>query len=115
MRRGDTAPVSLPPAAYRDAAIAAQEITQIFRAGWFCIGRSDQVKNPGDFVTLDILDQALILLRDREGTLRVLANTCRHRAARLLEGAGKLPGHPLSVPFLGVSSGGSLVSAPHDG
>jgi phenylpropionate dioxygenase-like ring-hydroxylating dioxygenase large terminal subunit len=112
-RCGPKGALSLPPAAYRDAAITGMEIDHIFRAGWFGAGRADQVKAPGDFVTLDILGHALILLRDREGTLRVLANTCRHRAARLLDGSGHCRGIRCPFHAWAYRLDGSLAAAPN--
>ena len=62
--------MSLPPACYVDPEIASLEVEHIFRRGWVGVGRADQVKNAGDFRTLDIAGQSIILLRDRDGRLR---------------------------------------------
>ncbi|MFT6119904.1 MAG: phenylpropionate dioxygenase-like ring-hydroxylating dioxygenase large terminal subunit [Yoonia sp.] len=88
------------------------EIAKIFQTGWFGLGRCDQVKEAGDFITLDLLGQSLILLRDRDGRLRVLANTCRHRAARLLNGTGNCRGIRRPFHSWAYRLDGSLVSAP---
>ncbi len=102
----------LPPVCYTDADITASEETELFRHGWIGIGRADQVAKNGDFTTLDFAGQTAILLRDQSGTLRAFANTCRHRAARLVEGSGNCRG--LRCPFHSWFYGldGRLVSAP---
>ena len=84
--------MTLPPECYVSDAVAEAETDAIFRSAWFCVGRADLVKVPGDFQTLDIAGQSIILLRDREGVLRAFANACRHRAARLVDGAGTCKG-----------------------
>ena len=104
---------SLPPACYTSDAIAKAEIDTVFRGGWMGVGRSDMVTNPGDFITLDIAGQNIILLRDRQGQLRAHANSCRHRGARLVNGEGSCKG--LRCPFHSWFYGpdGQLVAAPH--
>ena len=38
----------LPRAAYTDPAVFEWEQRHFFGGGWLCIGRSDQIANPGD-------------------------------------------------------------------
>ncbi|MEM7440011.1 MAG: aromatic ring-hydroxylating dioxygenase subunit alpha [Pseudomonadota bacterium] len=106
-------PISLPPACYVEDAVVLAEQTKLFREGWFGVGRSDQVKEPGDFLALDVAGQSIILLRDRAGTLQAFANTCRHRAMRLLDGSGNC--RSIRCPFHAWTYrlDGSLVAAVH--
>ena len=55
----------IPPYYYAEEAAVALEIANIFRNGWIGLGRADVVKNPGDFVTLDLAGQNIISLRDQ--------------------------------------------------
>lgn len=112
MRDVETA-ISLPPKCYVDADITQLEIDHIFRGGWIGVGRSDQVKDVGDFKALDIAGQSIILLRDKEGELHAFANSCRHRVARLLDGSGNC--RSIRCPFhsWAYRLDGSLVAAPH--
>ncbi len=102
----------LPPECYTSQQICDTEIAQIFRQSWLCVGRSDTVATPGEYQALDMAGQSLILLRDQDGELRCYANTCRHRAARLVDGAGACKGIrcPFHSWFYGLD--GRLVSAP---
>ena len=104
---------SIPPAYYTSDDLAKAETETVFRSGWIGVGRADVVRNPGDFVTLDIAGQSIILLRDKSGQLRAHANTCRHRGARLVDGGGNCKG--LRCPFHSWFYGldGALVAAPH--
>jgi phenylpropionate dioxygenase-like ring-hydroxylating dioxygenase large terminal subunit len=105
--------LSIPPQYYTSDSIAAAEIETIFRTGWIGIGRADAVSEPGDFITLDIAGQNIILLRDKVGRLRAHANSCRHRGTRLVDGNGHCKG--LRCPFHSWLYGldGSLIAAPH--
>ena len=106
-------PVSLPPACYVDEAVALAEQEQLFRGGWFGVGRADQVKAAGDYTVLDVAGHSIILLRDKAGDLRAFANTCRHRAMRLLGGSGNCRGIRCPFHSWAYRLDGSLAAAPH--
>jgi phenylpropionate dioxygenase-like ring-hydroxylating dioxygenase large terminal subunit len=52
------------------------------------IGRTDYIKQPGDYFTHSFAGTSLIIMRGEDGRLRAFVNACRHRGAKLLEGAG---------------------------
>ena len=52
---------TLPPEVYTDPAILDQERTMLFRDGWLCLGRADQVAKIGDYVCHDVANQSIIL------------------------------------------------------
>ncbi len=71
----------------------ADEIEKIFRGQPLPVAFGCEVAEPGDYLTLDIAGVPVMLIRDDAGTVRGLLNTCRHRGARLLDGAGQLGKH----------------------
>jgi phenylpropionate dioxygenase-like ring-hydroxylating dioxygenase large terminal subunit len=79
---------ALPPAVFSDAGFAALEDEHIFRNAWQCIGRSDELREPGDYLTDDLGGDPIFVIRDARGEIRAYPNVCRHRAARLLDGTG---------------------------
>lgn len=102
----------LPPAAYHAADFQALERERIFARGWVALGRADRLAGPGAFETVDVAGRPVILLRDKAGHIRAYANTCRHRGARLLDGAGICTG--IRCPFHAwlYRLDGSLAAAP---
>jgi phenylpropionate dioxygenase-like ring-hydroxylating dioxygenase large terminal subunit len=58
------------------------------------------LREPGDFVTVDIGHESVFAVRDRDGTIRAFHNVCRHRGARLLDGTGNCQG-PITCPYHG--------------
>lgn len=102
---------SLAPEAYTSPAFDRLD-KALFARHWIGIGRADLVPDAGRFRTLDIAGQSVLLLRDREGTLRAFANTCRHRAARLMEGEGACRGIRCPFHSWAYRLDGSLVAAP---
>ena len=74
----------LPRAAYTDRAVFEWEQRHFFGGGWMCVGRSDQVANPGDQRAEAAGVGSVLLTRDDDGILHAFANTCRHRGHELL-------------------------------
>lgn len=74
---------ALPSRYYFNRQVFQQEQASIFRSHWQLAARSEQLEEPGDFVTTTIAGEPLILLRDDQNSLRALSNVCRHRGARV--------------------------------
>jgi phenylpropionate dioxygenase-like ring-hydroxylating dioxygenase large terminal subunit len=106
----------LPNRHYTDADTYAQERRTLLMAQWAGLAVAADVPEPGDAVPLDFLDIPLLLVRDRDGQVRVYQNTCRHRgmilvdAPRRIEGAIRCPYHSWCYGL-----DGRLVSTPHVG
>ena len=88
----------LPPWAYDDPAVLELEKEAVFRRSWQLACHVSDVPNSGDFQVFDLLEDSVIVLRGRDGELRVFMNACRHRAARLLDGKGRC-GPRLQCPY----------------
>jgi phenylpropionate dioxygenase-like ring-hydroxylating dioxygenase large terminal subunit len=80
--------------------------------GWHFVARADEVPEGGDYLTVDTVPGLLALLRDAAGGLHAVANTCRHRGARLLDGRGRC--RTIVCPYHGWTYGldGALLGAP---
>jgi phenylpropionate dioxygenase-like ring-hydroxylating dioxygenase large terminal subunit len=79
---------AMPPSVYTSQAFLKSELENIFAKDWFCVGRASALSNPGDYVTLELADQPIIVLRDNDGDLKAMSNVCLHRMSTLLEGRG---------------------------
>ncbi len=58
------------------------------RNNWHCLGRVDEVPNVGDYYTLTLLDEPLIIVRETQDKVQVLSNVCRHRGMPVALGSG---------------------------
>jgi choline monooxygenase len=56
----------------------------VFAAGWQAVGRADAVKEPGQFFTIDVNGEPLLIVRGEDGILRGFYNVCRHHAAAVV-------------------------------
>jgi phenylpropionate dioxygenase-like ring-hydroxylating dioxygenase large terminal subunit len=108
----DAGPRGLPPACYTSADFYALERERILMRDWLCVARVDEVPEPGDFMSLDLLGEPLVVVRDGAGTVRVLSRVCRHRAMEVVSGAGRA--RALVCPYHSWSYAldGRLLSAP---
>jgi choline monooxygenase len=79
---------TLPGSFYTDPAVLESERERIFARTWQVVGRSAQVRQPGDYFTAELAGEPLLLGRDAGGTLRGFYNVCRHRAGPPATGAG---------------------------
>jgi phenylpropionate dioxygenase-like ring-hydroxylating dioxygenase large terminal subunit len=80
----------LPALAYTSESWFQREREELFAKTWTFAGMAEDVSAPGDYITLECGNAALVVLRDLNGRLRAFHNVCRHRGARLLEGSGNI-------------------------
>jgi carnitine monooxygenase subunit len=76
----------LPGWAYSDARHHLRELERIFRSAWQIVCHVSDIKQPGDWRTLEFLDESIAVVRGEDAEVRAFANVCRHRAMRLLDG-----------------------------
>jgi choline monooxygenase len=79
---------TMPAFTYTSSEFYQREVERIWRKTWNFIGSADQIRNNGDYFTLNFAGVPTIVLRDHDGKIRAFANTCRHRGSELLEGKG---------------------------
>lgn len=82
---------TLPAAAYSDEGFFARVRERVFARSWQMVGDADRMRTPGQTLPVSfcegLLDEPLLLTRDREDRLHCLSNVCTHRGA-LVCGAG---------------------------
>jgi Rieske 2Fe-2S family protein len=81
---------TLPGLFYHDPAIHQEELRRIFACMWLCVGREEELPDPGDFLTRDVGPESVLVVRGTDGKIHAFHNVCRHRGSRLLtEASGK--------------------------
>lgn len=107
------APRSLPAWVYNHPEMARLELERILKPSWQVACHVSQIPRAGDYVTFELGNDSVIVLRDTSGAIRAHANTCRHRGTRLLEGSGHCPGR-ITCPYHGWTYryDGSLLATP---
>jgi len=104
---------TIPASWYVDARIAELERLNVFSRTWQLVARTDQLRQPGDFVTARLAGEPVVIVRGDDRVLRAFFNVCRHHAAAVVTQAC---GHSsiLQCPYHGWKYGldGSLKGMP---
>jgi phenylpropionate dioxygenase-like ring-hydroxylating dioxygenase large terminal subunit len=103
---------TLPPRCYRESAFYELEVEHVLRKQWLSVGRVDQLAKPGDFFTIDLLGEPLILVRDKDGEIRALSNVCAHRWMPVAEGNGNRNSFQCPYHYWTYGLDGRLIGAP---
>lgn len=104
---------TLPARYYVSDDVFAREREQVFSRSWVCVGRREQLAQPGAFFLAEVAGESLIVVRDRADTIRAHFNVCRHRGTRLCDEAqGRFAG-PIGCPYHAwtYDLSGSLLTA----
>ncbi|MEM7565372.1 MAG: aromatic ring-hydroxylating dioxygenase subunit alpha [Pseudomonadota bacterium] len=73
---------------FTDQDLFEKIIESVFYKNWLLVCHNSQVEKPGDYQTLTIYDQDIIVARDQQGTLNAFYNVCQHRGHKLASGRG---------------------------
>ncbi len=79
---------TLPPELYTSPEVLAFELDRIFGHDWLCVGRSDRVKEVGDWFTVTIGDEPIVIARNKQGEIGAHSAVCQHRAMQICDGSG---------------------------
>ena len=98
---------------YVSEGIYALEREHVFRRQWTFAAHGSELQAPGDFVTVSVHGESLILVRGDDGEIRGFHNVCRHRGYELCEKAsGKAKRFVCPYHQWSYARDGSLVRAP---
>ncbi|ATQ56404.1 aromatic ring-hydroxylating oxygenase subunit alpha [Paracoccus yeei] len=105
--------MSLNAKAYTDPRWYQVDLQAIIAKTWQWVCHVEKVRNPGDYIAVEIAGQPVAVVRDREGKLRAFYNVCKHRAHHLLEGNGNTTRIMCPYHAWTYKLDGQLVRAPH--
>ena len=75
---------TIPASWYTDKRIFDLEQQTVFNSSWQVVARIDQLTRPGNYVTAEIADEPIVIVRGNDGELRGFFNVCRHHAAAVM-------------------------------
>ena len=103
---------SLPPLCYTDEQFFAFEKEAIFDHEWLCVGREDWVAAPGDYFSTSIVNEPIVVVRNRAGEIKAMSRVCQHRGMLVAEGAGNTNSFVCPYHHWAYSLDGKLAGAP---
>ncbi len=104
---------TIPAPWYTDERIYDLEMRTVFPRSWQMVCRLDQLSKPGQYVTSEIADEPIVVVRGNDDLLRGFFNVCRHHAAAVMtDPEGKA--NQLRCPYHGwtYSLEGELKGTP---
>ncbi|MFC3627802.1 SRPBCC family protein [Vogesella amnigena] len=105
---------SLEAPFYTSQAVFDADMEHIFGKHWIYVGVSVDVPEPGDYMTVQLGQQPILILRDDDNEIRAFHNVCRHRGSRLCAGEKGTVGN-LVCPYhqWTYDLSGKLIFADH--
>lgn len=79
------APVTIPVEAYISPEYARAERDKLWRKVWLQAGRLEEIPSVGNFLTFEILDDSVVVVRTAPDQIRAFHNVCSHRGRRLID------------------------------
>lgn len=74
---------SLPQPFYSDERLFEIDMQEIFQKEWLIAGMTCEVPAKGNFLTLQIGKNPILVVRAPDGSINAFHNVCRHRGSRL--------------------------------
>jgi phenylpropionate dioxygenase-like ring-hydroxylating dioxygenase large terminal subunit len=72
---------------YTDPALFDLEMQRLWARTWIFIGHDSQIPEAGDYYATQIGRQPVMMVRQNDGTVKVLRNRCAHKGAKLVSDA----------------------------
>ena len=101
---------------YTSDAVFQQDLQHIWYKSWIFIGHDFEIPSAGEYLTVQIGQYPIVVVRNKDNSIRAFHNSCRHRGSRLCaEEKGKLA--KLVCPYHSwtYELNGDLLFAPNMG
>ena len=108
---------TLPATDYYTDEVYRLEQESIWFRQWVYVGRSEQADVPGQFFTVDVAGEGILVTRNETGDLRAFYNVCRHRGSTLCDDERGATKAVFQCPYHAwcYDLNGSLVATPRVG
>ncbi|MEO0371604.1 MAG: ring-hydroxylating oxygenase subunit alpha [Pseudomonadota bacterium] len=104
--------MSLHADAYTSADWYNADLKAIIARTWQWVCHVEKLRKPGCYVTVEIAGMPIVVVRDRDDSLRAFYNVCKHRAHELLSGEGRTTRIMCPYHAWVYKLNGELVMAP---
>jgi len=108
-------PMTIGVEAYTSEAYARAERDRLWRKVWQQVGRVEEIPEVGNYLTYEILDDSIIVVRTGPSEFKAHHNVCMHRGRRLVDtpqGAKNACGRTKKSFVCGFMAGHTVWMAP---
>ena len=108
-------PWTLDPAHYTLPEYYALEVERIWKKEWICVGHVKEVPDVGDFYSIQLVNEPIVIVHGADAQIRALSTVCRHRLMLVVEPGtrGKTSGFVCPYHRWAYKLDGQLKSALH--
>ena len=106
---------TLPAKYFHDKDIYNEEIEKIFYKFWIYACRAEEIPSFGDYKTIQVEDESIIIVKNKSNEINAFFNVCRHRGTQLCEKEkGTFNSKTIQCPYHAwtYNLNGQLISAP---
>ena len=103
---------TLPPELYTSPEVLSFEREALFMKEWLAVGRAERIPDSGDWFTIDLMNEPVIVSRGKDGTVRAMSAVCQHRAMQVCEGHGNSTTFKCPYHHWIYADDGRLLGAP---
>jgi phenylpropionate dioxygenase-like ring-hydroxylating dioxygenase large terminal subunit len=104
--------LELPADVYTSSSHAAAELEALFLHEPLVLCLSGALPHPGSYLTVDLCGTPVLVTRDKAGQVRAMANMCRHRGVRVVDGCGEAKRFTCPFHAWTYDLEGALVGVP---
>ena len=99
---------------YIDPEVFRLEMERLWSRTWIYVGHASQVPQAGDYITADIAAKPVIMVRQADGSIRVMMNRCAHKGTKVVGDTSGNAGKTFRCPYHAWTYrlDGSLIQIP---
>lgn len=99
---------------YIDEEVFALEMEHLFASTWVYVGHASQIPAVGDYYTTTVGDQPVVMVRQEDGSIKVLHNRCAHKGVKVVADVHGNTGKFFRCPYhaWAYNTDGSLRAIP---
>ncbi|PRD95901.1 aromatic ring-hydroxylating oxygenase subunit alpha [Burkholderia ambifaria] len=106
---------TISPLVYSDQGIYEQELDRIFGRSWLFIAHEKHIPKTGDFFSTYMAEDPVVAVRQKDGSVAVLLNQCRHRGMKICRAdQGNAKAFTCSYHGWAYGIDGALVNVPSE-
>lgn len=106
---------SLPAWTYTSNEFFELEKNSLFLCNWQVICHTSNIPNIGDYFTLNLFHERILVIKGNDNVIRAFHNVCSHRATKLIDKNSGNCKKRISCPYhaWGYDLQGNLIKVPH--